>query len=116
LRQSLSRDDARSPPILAYRREQQASAQTWTYNANNQQAGVCYDANGNQCNGTFNVENRLTFEMNYQTGAANLYAYDPWGKRVMNGSDPDPYNEGPTGSQPNYTFNFYGITDRIWPW
>src|SRR5580658_7925463 len=81
-------------------------AQTWTYNANNQQSGSCYDANGNLCMGSFNVENRLTLE--WTNSVANLYAYDPWGKRVMNGSDPSPY----INQEPNYTFNFYGITGQ----
>ena len=71
-------------------------AQTWTYNANNQQSGVSYDLNGNAqpaiCNPcSYSVENRLTLEVVGQWPHAwNRYAYDPWGKRVMKESDPDP--------------------------
>jgi RHS repeat-associated protein len=84
-----------------------------TYNANNQQSGVGYDANGNYggtypYGWTYSVENRMTWQANYETGAANLYAYDPWGKRVMSGSDPSPY----LSPQPNYTYSFYGITGQ----
>jgi RHS repeat-associated protein len=89
-------------------------AQTWTYNANNQQSGMSYDANGNAqpgiCNPcSYSVENRLTMEVIGQWPPAwNQYAYDPWGKRVMNGSDPDPYD----APNPTYTYNFYGITGQ----
>jgi RHS repeat-associated protein len=41
---------------------------------------------------------------------ANVYAYDPWGKRVMSGYNPAPIVQGP--SQPNYTYTFYGITGQ----
>jgi RHS repeat-associated protein len=93
-------------------------AQTWTYNANNQQNGVYYDANGNSqppascgyyCSNTYSVENRLTWQVvGPWPNPANLYAYDPWGKRVMNGSDPNPYED----PDPTYTYNFYGITGQ----
>jgi RHS repeat-associated protein len=87
-----------------------------TYNANNQQNGVYYDANGNQGDwggsdyggNTYSVENRLVWEV--EGGwpyPANVYAYDPWGKRVMNGSDPSLYSPDPT-----YNYNFYGITGQ----
>src|SRR5580692_11350440 len=79
-----------------------APSMSATYDANNHQSGISYDANGNQltwlgcpmydgcANNTYTVENRLTSQMDYTTGAANLYAYDPWGKRVMSGTDPNP--------------------------
>ena len=89
-----------------------------TYNPNNQQNGLSYDANGNQlslpscgaeCSNSYNVENRLTWQV--EGGypyPANVYAYDPWGKRVMSGFNPAPES----GSQPNYTYTFYGITGQ----
>jgi RHS repeat-associated protein len=89
-----------------------------TYNANNQQNGLSYDANGNQvslpscgaeCSNTYNVENRLTWQVvGGWPDPANIYAYDPWGKRVMSGFNPAPWS----GSQPNYTYTFYGITGQ----
>jgi RHS repeat-associated protein len=89
-----------------------------TYNANNQQNGVYYDANGNQGDwggsvyggNTYSVENRLTWEVlsSEWPYPANAYAYDPWGKRVMNGSDPSPYGS----PDPTYNYNFYGITGQ----
>jgi RHS repeat-associated protein len=38
---------------------------------------------------------------------ANIYAYDPWGKRVMSG-----YNPNYSSPQPNYTYTFYGVTGQ----
>jgi len=90
---------------------------TATYDANNRQVGVSYDANGNpgtaNCawNG-YSVENRL----NTQTSMAwpeplTTYGYDPNGKRVMKRYDPDP-NNWSTGSSPTWEFYFYGITGQ----
>jgi len=83
-------------------------AVTMSYNSNNQQNGASYDANGNQTNAngsynTFNVENRMVYNSNPM---GYIYAYDPWGKRVMSGT-------GWTGSgQPSYTYTFWGITGQ----
>ena len=92
-----------------------------TYNANNQQNGLSYDANGNQlslpscgaeCGNTYSAENRMV-EQNlgyYSTSPVNIYTYDPWGKRVMSGTDSF---GGPNGAPtPNYTYTFYGITGQ----
>jgi RHS repeat-associated protein len=38
---------------------------------------------------------------------ANIYAYDPWGKRVMSGYSPNYLNP-----QPTYNYTFYGITGQ----
>ena len=90
---------------------------TATFDANNRQVGVSYDANGNPgtANGAWNgysVENRL----NTQTSMAwpeplTTYGYDPNGKRVMKRYDPDP-NNWSTGSSPTWEFYFYGITGQ----
>jgi len=80
------------------------------YNANNQvtNSGYTYDGNGNlQCSGsysncaTYNVENRVVYSGAY--GSQTVYAYDPWGKRVM-------VNTG--GDSGTYTWTFYGITGQ----
>ena len=57
-----------------------------------------YDANGNQTyvndmNNGFSYENRLISESSYY-GSSAVYAYDPGGKRVMDGPD----------TKYNYTF------------
>jgi len=89
-----------------------------TYNSQNQLTNLYYDANGNQNayytiygGNTYSVENRLTFEVLQNSGSypANIYAYDPWGKRVMSGYDPSPYS---SHTQPNYSYTFYGITGQ----
>ena len=78
-----------------------------SYSAKNQitNSGYSYDGNGNlECNGnfpncaTYNVENRVVYSGAY--GSQTVYAYDPWGKRVM-------VNSG--GSSGTYTWTFYGI-------
>jgi RHS repeat-associated protein len=86
-----------------------------TYNSKNQLTNIYYDANGNQ-NGayspytgnTYSVENRLTMEvLGSNPYPANIYAYDPWGKRVMSGYSPNYLNP-----QPIYNYTFYGITGQ----
>jgi RHS repeat-associated protein len=80
-----------------------------SYNANNQQTGYnapTYDSNGNQTysNGTwywYSVENRLAEEANQIYQTSYIYAYDPWGKRVMSSNE-----------QGNYIYTFYGITGQ----
>jgi RHS repeat-associated protein len=80
-----------------------------SYNANNQVTSQNYDANGNVGGWTYSVENRLTVQvLDYMTGNENVYAYDPWGKRVMSGNDPTP----DSGPKPQYTYTFYGITGQ----
>jgi len=66
-------------------------------------SGYSYDGNGNlQFNGNYtaiyNLENRVVYSGPY--GSQTVYAYDPWGKRVM-------VNSG--GSSGTYTWTFYGI-------
>jgi RHS repeat-associated protein len=94
-----------------------APSMSATYNANNQQVGVSYDANGNQgdsgsgiySGNTYSMENQLIWQVEGgDPYPANVYAYDPWGKRVLSGSDPDPLY----APQPNYTYTFYGITGQ----
>ena len=93
----------------------------WTtayFDANNHQYGVSYDGNGNTTplrDNTYHytVENRYAWQ---NTGDGAPYtqiqnAYDPSGKRVMTGSEVDPYNQY-TGSAPTYNYNFYGITGQ----
>jgi len=86
-----------------------------TYNSKNQLTNIYYDANGNQ-NGayspytgnTYSVENRLTMEvLGSNPYPANIYAYDPWGKRVMSGYSPNYLNP-----QPTYNYTFYGVTGQ----
>jgi len=94
-----------------------APSMSVSYDANNHQAGTSYDGNGNQLSAdgntnSYTVENR----MNSQYAVAWPYAqglsgYDPWGKRVMRQTDPDPYSYS-TGSSPSLAFNFYGITGQ----
>jgi RHS repeat-associated protein len=88
-----------------------------SYNANNQQVGYNYDANGNISganNMTFGytVENKLNSETTSAWPyAQSLYAYDPWGKRVMKETNPDPNNyEGEYN--PLWEFYFYSITGQ----
>jgi YD repeat-containing protein len=87
-----------------------------TYSSKNQLTNLSYDANGNQNawyspygGNTYSVENRLTLEVlqNSSPYPANIYAYDPWGKRVMSG-----YNPNSNSPQPNYNYTFYGITGQ----
>ena len=75
-----------------------------SYDANNHQVNGYYDANGNQTyvnemNNGFSYENRLISESSYY-GSSAVYAYDPWGKRVMDGPDT------------KYNYTFYGITGQ----
>ena len=70
-----------------------------TYDANNHQTGIGYDANGNQAVGFYSVENRL------QAFGSTQYEYDPFGKRV---AVKTPNDDGTT----NYQFSFYGITGQ----
>jgi RHS repeat-associated protein len=58
---------------------------------------------------TYSVENRLTLEVLQNSGPypANIYAYDPWGKRVMSGYNPSFYSP-----QPTYNYTFYGVTGQ----
>ena len=84
-------------------------------NSKNQPANLYYDANGNQNaeyspygGNTYSVENRMTLEvLSGSPYPANIYAYDPWGKRVMSG-----YNPNYTSPQPSYNYTFYGITGQ----
>ena len=88
-----------------------------SYDANNHQVGGSYDGNGNQLlaggnTNSYTVENRLNIQ--YAVAwpyAQGLNAHDPWGKRVMRQTDPDPYSYS-TGSSPSLAFNFYGITGQ----
>jgi RHS repeat-associated protein len=94
-----------------------APAMSASYDSNNHQVGTSYDGNGNQLladgnTNSYTVENRV----NSQYGVAwpyaqGLNAHDPWGKRVMRQTDPDPYSYS-TGSSPSLAFNFYGITGQ----
>jgi RHS repeat-associated protein len=75
-----------------------APSMTASYDANNHQTGVGYDANGNGP-GRYTVENR-------NMGWGPVYAYDPSGKRVMVEASP-----GGSGDN-NYQYSFYGITGQ----
>jgi RHS repeat-associated protein len=85
------------------------------YNSKNQPTNIYYDANGNQnacnspqCGNSYSVENRMTLEvLGSYPYPANIYAYDPWGKRVMSGYNPN-YNS----PLPNYSYTFYGVTGQ----
>ena len=87
-----------------------------TYNSKNQPTNIYYDANGNQngcnnspqCGNSYTGENRMTLEvLGSYPYPANIYAYDPWGKRVMSG-----YNPNYSSPQPSYTYTFYGVTGQ----
>ena len=86
-----------------------------TYNSKNQPTNIYYDANGNQnacnspqCGNSYSVENRMTLEvLGSYPYPANIYAYDPWGKRVMSGYNPNYYSP-----KPNYSYTFYGVTGQ----
>jgi RHS repeat-associated protein len=94
-----------------------APAMSASYDSNNHQVGTSYDGNGNQLladgnTNSYTVENRLNSQ--YAVAwpyAQGLNAHDPWGKRVMRQTDPDPYSYS-TGSSPSLAFNFYGITGQ----
>jgi RHS repeat-associated protein len=90
---------------------------TASYNANNQLTAASYDANGNtiSANGYsygYTVENKR----NAQNAAAwpyaqTLYGNDPWGKRVMKETNPDPDDyEGEYN--PLWEFYFYTINGQ----
>ena len=85
-----------------------------SYNANNQQVGGSYDANGNtsSANGSaigYTVENKMNSQVaNTWPFGESLYGYDPWGKRVMKETNPDP--QGLEGeNNPLWEFYFYSI-------
>jgi hypothetical protein len=86
-----------------------------TASSKNQPANIYYDANGNQNaeyspygGNTYSVENRLTLEvLPGSSYPSNIYAYDPWGKRVISGYSPSSYSP-----QPNCTYTFYGVTGQ----
>ena len=68
---------------------------------------------GRFSSGRYNAENRLTWQLSgVWPSPGNNYAYDPWGKRVLSGWNPDPEDGTDTGSQPNYNFSFYAITGQ----
>ena len=89
-----------------------------SYDANNRQVGLTYDANGNQSMDAqgatyynWNVENRLA--QAWQWGgleATTWYSYDPWGRRVMKDVNLDPGDNGYMGGA--WEFYFYGITGQ----
>jgi RHS repeat-associated protein len=88
-----------------------------SYNANNQQVGGSYDANGNtsSANGSaigYTVENKMNSQVsNTWPFGESLYGYDPWGKRVMKETNPDP--QGLEGeNNPLWEFYFYSITGQ----
>ena len=94
-----------------------------SYDANNHQVGMTYDADGNQLWDSgqhataygWNVENRLaTTTSQGWPGAETWYAYDPWGKRVMKDVNPDPNGEdgGPGYTGGAWEYYFYGITGQ----
>jgi YD repeat-containing protein len=92
-----------------------------SYDANNHQIGLYYDANGNQTMDAWattyygwNVENRLsTTSSTGYPGATTWYSYDPSGKRVMKDYNPDPYGyTGPGYTEGTWEFYFYGITGQ----
>jgi RHS repeat-associated protein len=94
-----------------------APSMSVSYDANNHQVGTSYDGNGNQVlaggnTNSYTVENRMNSQ--YAVAwpyAQGLNAHDPWGKRVMRQTDPDPYSYS-TGSSPSLAFHFYGITGQ----
>jgi RHS repeat-associated protein len=92
-----------------------APSMTATYNANNQQVGVSYDANGNPINGgwnSFTMENKLNMESStYFPYPVSAYGYDPWGKRVMKYTNPDPDDDNGQWN-PAWEFYFYTITGQ----
>jgi RHS repeat-associated protein len=95
-----------------------APSMSVSYDANNHEGSASYDGNGNRVGSnsaifiSYSIGNRMRQE--YWTTwpyPTSMYAYDPWGKRVMNETDPDPDNLS-TGSDPTYNYNFYGITGQ----
>ena len=88
---------------------------TATYNAKNQQVGASYDADGNlsSVNGSsvgYTVENKMSSQTSSSWGVT-LYGYDPWGKRVMKETNPDPNNYAGQYN-PFWEFYFYTITGQ----
>ena len=94
-----------------------APSGTMVYDQNNHKSGQSYDANGNTSSDNNNtigytVENKMNSQTSqwYPYGET-LFAYDPWGKRVMKETNPDPYNyEGE--DNPSWEFYFYGIDGK----
>jgi YD repeat-containing protein len=98
-----------------------APAMNASYDVNNHQVGLTYDANGNQSWDaqhatayTWNVENKLITETSQAwPGPASFYGYDPWGRRVMQDVNPDPTGQesaGYTGG--TWMFYLYDIYGR----
>jgi RHS repeat-associated protein len=93
-----------------------------SYDANNHQRGLTYDANGNQLwdaqHATaygWNMENKLVTETSQGwPGAETWYSYDAFGRRVMKDVNADPNGEngglGYTGG--SWECYFYGITGQ----
>jgi hypothetical protein len=94
-----------------------APSMTATYNANNQQTGVSYDSDGNVSSASgysygYSVENKRTSQTsNTYPWPVTLYAYDPWGKRVMKETNPDP-DDYENDDYPAWEFYFYTITGQ----
>ena len=92
------------------------------YDANNHQAGLTYDANGNQLWDAqqataygWNGENKLVTQASQGwPGAETWYSYDPWGRRAMKdvNADPNGENGGPGYTGGTWEFYFYGITGQ----
>ena len=91
-----------------------------SYDTNNHQLELSYDANGNQLwdaqHATaygWNVENRLATETSQAwPGPETFYSYDPWGRRVMKdvNGNPNGYEGGRGYEDGAWEFYFYGIT------
>jgi RHS repeat-associated protein len=90
-----------------------APSMTASYDANNHQVGMSYDGNGNlisfgNLTNSWKVGNLLAAQWSsvYPYGGTG-YAYDPWGKRTLTLSIPDPY--GDEGLNNSYKVDFWGI-------
>jgi len=93
-----------------------------SYDINNHQLGMTYDANGNQLWDSgqhataygWNVENKLVTQTSQGwPGAETWYSYDPFGRRVMKDVNPDPsVYEGGGFTDGAWQFYFYGITGQ----
>jgi RHS repeat-associated protein len=94
-----------------------------SYDLNNHQIGMAYDANGNQLwdsgqHGVafgWNMENKLVTQTSQGwPGATTWYSYDPSGRRVMKdvNADPNGYAGGPGYTGGQWEFYFYGITGQ----
>ena len=90
-----------------------APAMSATYDTNNHQVGLSYDASGNQLADPLETvvygwdgENRMVSQATLMSpSSTTAYTYDAWGKRVE-------VHSKPAGADETWEFDFYGVTGQ----